>query len=161
MEKVKIRDFEVVSKYKEEFEAGNIRMPRRSTKKSAGYDIYNNTGEDIVIPPNTTTKAITTKLKAYMLYDEQLELVVRSSLGFKSDSRLSNTVGKIDCDYYNNSKNEGEIFVKIRNPSSETVVIPVGEAMVQGTFSKYLITDSDDETVGGERVGGIGSTSGT
>lgn len=63
-----------------------------------------------------------------------------------------------NCDYYNNVKNEGECFVKLRNPSNETVVIPAGEAMAQAMFVEYLTTDDDQDTVGGDRVGGIGST---
>ena len=41
----KVRGFEVVSKYASE----TVEMPKRGTKKSACYDIFNNTGADIVI----------------------------------------------------------------------------------------------------------------
>lgn len=63
-----------------------------------------------------------------------------------------------NCDYYNNSNNEGEIFIKLHNQGTKQLVIKQGEAMAQFMFQKYLITDSDANTVGGDRIGGIGST---
>lgn len=155
--KPRYRGFEVVSKY--ESEKDSIKMPRRSTKESAGYDIYNNTGEDIVLQPNSTSGAISTKLKAYCRYNEYLSLKVRSGHGFKASIRLANVEGIIDADYYNNPSNEGEMFIKLRNPYDKIFTIPAGEAMAQGIFMQYLIADDDAETVGGDRVGGLGSTS--
>ena len=134
-------------------------MPARGTKKSACYDIFNNTGEAIVLAPGELSGAITTYLKAYMLDDEVLMAYVRSGHGFKFSVRLANSTGIIDSDYYNNPKNEGEMYVKLHNQGDKTLTIPVGEAMSQFMFQKYLITDNDVETVGGDREGGFGSTS--
>ena len=66
-----------------------------------------------------------------------------------------------NCDYYNNVKNEGEMFVKIHNHGDKDLVIPKGEAFAQAIFNKYLVTDTDSDTHGGQRIGGIGSTSST
>ena len=41
----KVRGFELVSKYVTE----QVQMPKRGTKKSACYDILNNTGADILL----------------------------------------------------------------------------------------------------------------
>jgi dUTP pyrophosphatase len=126
---------------------------------SACYDIFNNTGEDIILYPNEISSAITTKLKAYMLDDEVLMGYVRSGHGFKYSVRLCNSTAIIDADYYNNSNNEGEIFVKFHNQGNKELIIPIGEAMAQFMFIKYLKTDDDGDTVGGDRIGGLGSTS--
>lgn len=89
----KARGFGVVSKYVKDV----VIMPTRSTKLSAGYDIFNNTGEDITINPGELSKAITTKIKSYMLDDEVLMIYPRSGQGFKYSVRLANSVGIIDC----------------------------------------------------------------
>jgi dUTP pyrophosphatase len=175
------RGFELVSKYSDEFvlteedfnkqlEAHKetdgpeevkrlFMMPSRGTKKSACYDIFNNTGDSITLAPGEMSGAITTYIKSYMLDDEVLMAFVRSGHGFKFSVRLANSTGIIDCDYYNNEGNEGEIFVKLHNQGEKTLVIPAGEAMAQFMFQKYLLSDDDAKTVGGLRAGGIGSTS--
>ena len=87
------RGFEIVSKYAEE----SVKMPKRGTKRSACYDIFNNTGEEIVIKAGELSSAITTKIKSYMLEDEVLMAYVRSGQGFKYSVRLANSTGVIDC----------------------------------------------------------------
>ena len=153
------RGFELVSKYSETFKEDEFKMPSRGTKKSACYDIFNNSGETIILQPGEMSGAITTYIKGYMLDDEVLMAYVRSGHGFKFSVRLANSTGIIDADYYNNSKNEGEIFIKLHNQGLKVLEIPAGEAMAQFMFQKYLLADNDEETVGGERKGGIGSTS--
>jgi dUTP pyrophosphatase len=152
------RGFELVSKYNEEAQKREIKQPSRATKKSACYDIYNNTESDIVLAPGELSGAITTYFKSYMLDDEVLMAYVRSGHGFKFSVRLANSTGIIDCDYYNNEKNEGEIFIKLHNQGDKEMVIKVGEAMGQVMFQKYLLADNDADTVGGERTSGLGST---
>lgn len=132
-----------------------VKFPRRATQKSAGYDIYATfgirlaPGEEVLIP---------TGMKAYMLKDEFLGIYPRSGLGFKFFLRLANTVGVIDSDYYNNATNEGHIFIKMRNESSANFIdLPLGTAIAQGIFTKFLIADDDDPELA-ERRGGLGST---
>lgn len=149
------RGFEIVSKYAEE----SVKMPKRGTKRSACYDIFNNTGEEIVIKAGELSSAITTKVKAYMLEDEVLMAYVRSGHGFKYSVRLANSTGIVDSDYHNNKSNEGEIFVKLHNQGSKDLSIPIGEAMAQVMFQKYLLADGDSHEIGDERDGGFGSTS--
>lgn len=151
---MKIRGFELVSKYADE----SIIMPSRATKKSACYDIYNNTGADIIVKAGEISSAITTKVKSYMQDDEVLMAFVRSGHGFKYSVRLANSTGIIDSDYYNNPKNEGEIFIKLHNQGSSDLVIKAGEAMSQMMFQKYLLADGDSTDIGNDRDGGFGST---
>lgn len=128
--------------------------PRRSTKYSAGYDFISPIG--ITIPAHGMAK-IPTGIKAQMNDDEVLYIYSRSSIGFKTAIRLSNVVGIIDCDFYNNPNNEGHIFIKFFNPTDNDYKINVGDKIAQGIFAKYLVVD-DEEEITSERVGGLGST---
>jgi dUTP pyrophosphatase len=150
-----MRKFELLNKY---IGIEDFKMPCRSTKASAGYDIFNNTGEEIVLIPGQMSVAITTKLRAIFPESEVLQIYPRSSHGFKYSLKLANSVGIIDSDYAL-ADNEGEIFLKFHNQSpSKRLVIKPGEAMAQAIFTSYLTTDDDEQTVGGKRTGGIGST---
>lgn len=65
-------------------------LPLRGTKFSAGYDFF--AIKDYVIKPNEIVK-IPTGYKATFESDEMLMIVVRSSIGFKYNVRLTNQVG--------------------------------------------------------------------
>lgn len=82
--------------FKDDGTSNEFKMPARATSGAAGYDIFNNTGETIVINPGETVK-ITTYIKSYMQADEVLSLYPRSGHGFKYLVRLANTVGIVDC----------------------------------------------------------------
>ena len=157
---MRTRGFEIISKQQFEkdcsdnFRYEDIKLPRRATAKSAGYDMYSLI--DFTLPPGNEAK-LPTGIKAYMLHNEVLFIDVRSSLGFKHYCRLANTIGVIDADYHNNEDNEGHIWIKIRNESEKPMVIRKGEAIVQLIFQKYLLADGDSFT-GDERKGGFGST---
>ena len=69
---------------------------------------------------------------------------------------LSNTLGVIDSDYFNNKDNEGHIMVKIINGNVKPLEIEQGKAFVQGVFLPYGLTVDDNADK--ERTGGIGST---
>jgi dUTP pyrophosphatase len=147
-----MRKFEIVERYKL-FKDPKVEIPQRATKKSSGYDFVSL--NHVVIQPGKSF-IFDTGIKVCMEDDEELEIIPRSSIGFKKELVLLNTVGKIDSDYYNNPKNEGHIMIGYKNTGTEPQEISIGERIAQGTFRKYLITD-DDAAVG-DRVGGIGST---
>ena len=96
-------------------------------------------------------------LMAKMESDEMLQLYVRSSLGFKYNIRLTNQVGIIDSDYYNNKDNEGHIWYSIQNHGDKEITFKKGDRTIQGIFTKYLLT-SDDKLNNNERISGFGST---
>lgn len=131
-----------------------IKLPKRATKGSAGYDFY--APVSITLKPGETIK-VPTGIRAEMEWDWVLKLYPRSGLGFKYRLQLNNTVGIIDSDYFY-SDNEGHIFVKITNDTNEerTVEIPEGSGFAQGIFIEYGITVDDDATE--IRNGGFGST---
>lgn len=139
-------------KLKELYES--LKLPKRATRGSAGYDFF--APFDIVLKPGETMK-IPTGIRVYMEENFVLKLYPRSGLGFKYRLQLNNTVGIIDSDYYY-SDNEGHIFAKITNDSNEgkTLTIAKGTGFMQGIFVEYGITI--DDAVDSVRNGGFGST---
>lgn len=131
-----------------------IKLPKRATVGSAGYDFFTPIG--LKIKPGKTVK-VPTGIRCRIDNDWVLKCYPRSGLGFKFRLQLNNTVGIIDSDYYN-SDNEGHIFAKITNDTNEEKVIDLksGEGFMQGIFVEYGITEDDDAT--GIRNGGFGST---
>ena len=129
-----------------------IKLPRRATAKSAGYDFYAPTALT-VLPGETVTVA--TGVRVLMPDDWCLMIFPRSGLGFKYRLRLNNTVGIIDADY-SDSDNEGHVFIRMTNESDKPLVIEQGSAFAQGIFTRYLLTEDDDTTTA--RNGGLGST---
>lgn len=147
---------------REEWE--NIKLPKRSTKCSAGYDFF--TPHDFSLPGRTVNVLQSCVYSNYgyetfptgirFVTDEPdvvLLLIPRSGLGFKSGTRLRNTLGVIDADYQY-ADNTGHIMVKMC--SEEPVEVKQGKAFMQGIFTRYLTVDDDRcETC---RKGGFGST---
>ena len=131
-----------------------IKLPKRATIGSAGYDFYSPL--TFTLKPGETIK-IPTGIRASMREDYVLMVFPRSGLGFKFRLQLNNTVGIIDSDYYY-SDNEGHIFIKITNDSNEGKVLELaeGNGFAQGIFLPFGITEDDEVTE--IRNGGFGST---
>ncbi len=149
-EKVSIDEF---SKYYDKTMYEEYDLPKRMTRHSAGYDFL--AIEGFTIKPGEIKK-IPTGYKATFGNDEMLMLLVRSSMGFKYNVRMTNQVGIIESDYYNNIDNEGHMFVSLQNEGDRDFVVKKGEGYAQGIFTKFLICDDDITT--NERQGGLGST---
>jgi dUTP pyrophosphatase len=173
-----MRKFEPVKRLESEIggEHWEEWKPRRSTAKSAGYDMK--AVEDREIPSlfqvaigalkslmkfniREAKEAmkpvlVPTGIKAAMESDEALFLYNRSSNPIKRMLSLGNAVGICDSDYFSNPDNDGEIMFQFWNFGLAPVTIKKGERIGQAVFQKYLITNDDDAD--GERVGGHGST---
>ena len=173
----------------------DIKLPRRATAGSAGYDFYAPT--DIMIPPGLNA-VIPTGIKVNLEEETDipgttsnnlyvLQIYPRSSLGFKYNMTLANTVGIIDKDYFNNKKNEGHILIScinnmtfegcpmkevpdirrgrkvntidLEHPETQSRFIKIekGTAFAQGIITR-VFTTTNDSPVKEEREGGIGST---
>lgn len=173
------RKFEFVTRYQNQ----GLILPKRQTPAAAGYDIA--AAEDFVVPSiwkhplaqliwrqsryQKTTRwskwaqkvlqpvLVPTGLKVSLPADEVLLLVNRSSGPLKRGLILPNSIGVIDADYYNNAKNEGEIFVQMLNYYPTDYLIKKGERICQGIFIKYLRT-ADDQISTTPRQGGFGSS---
>ncbi|MCR5223409.1 MAG: deoxyuridine 5'-triphosphate nucleotidohydrolase [Lachnospiraceae bacterium] len=131
-----------------------IRLPKRATAGSAGYDFF--CPVDMVLKPGETVK-IPTGIRVEMKEGWVLKCYPRSGLGFKYRLQLNNTVGIIDSDYFY-SDNEGHIFSKITNDTNEgrEVHLMADSGFMQGIFVEYGITVDDEATA--IRNGGFGST---
>ena len=129
-------------------------IPKRSTKESAGYDYESII--DFILKPGEIKK-IPLGIKANMNSGEVLFLIVRSSQGFKYNVRMCNQVGVIDKDYYNNSDNEGHMWIKLENHGDKDYVVSKGDKIIQGIFIPFLTVDNE-EKIDSVRTSGIGST---
>lgn len=134
----------------------NIKLPKRATSGSAGYDFYLPMSFTLAFGENIT---IPTGVKVRIDEGWVLKAYIRSSIGFKYGVLLSNGTGIIDSDYYNSKSNEGHIFAKLSNNDKsfrKTLSLYNGNAFFQGIFVPFGITVDDD--VDNIRTGGIGST---
>ena len=129
-----------------------IRLPKRATAGSAGYDFF--APAEFTLKPGETVK-IPTGIRVEMQPEWVLKCYPRSGLGFKYRLQLNNTVGIIDSDYFY-SDNEGHIMVKLTNEGIKTMKVAKGDGFCQGIFLPYGITE--DDKAEGTRNGGFGST---
>lgn len=132
--------------------------PSRATEGSMAYDLF--APFDFSLLPGEEIK-IPTGCRLYIEQGLRVGLLVlpRSGSGFKYYVRLANTVGVIDSDYYGSS-NEGHLYVKVRNESSDKQwQVKRGDAFAQAILVPYLVTDRDGSKKKQVRNGGFGSTS--
>ncbi len=127
-------------------------LPRRATAGSAGYDFVSTVPVSLA-PGESAT--IPTGIRAWIEPGWVLLLFPRSSLGFRHNARLANTVGVIDSDYYG-ADNEGHIMVRLHNGGDHTLTLAQGERFCQGVFVPCGLAEEQDVT--GDRRGGFGST---
>lgn len=144
-----MRKFEIVSDYINE----DVMLPERASNESAGYDIAS-LYEETIKPGEIVM--VKTGLKVLIPSGEALFIFPRSSLGLRKSLMLSNSVGVIDADYYNNENNEGHIMIPLYNFGTEDVTVEKGERVAQGIFMNYFKTTDDDAYA--KRSGGFGST---
>ena len=132
-----------------------IKLPKRATSGSAGYDFY--APADIALKQGEST-LIPTGIRAKIDTGWVLSIFPRSGLGFKHRVQLDNTVGIIDSDYFNSS-NEGHIMIKVScdaHDEGHEVCLNAGDGFAQGIFTQFGITV--DDSADGVRDGGFGST---
>ena len=174
------RGFKIVSKYRNQ----HLQLPRRATRGSAGYDLMS--AVDMTLPSiwklnfikvlwavrhraNVTRTEfsaaqkdlkpylIPTGIKAFMPPDEFLMIANRSSNPLKRGMLVPNGIGIVDADYYNNSSNEGELFVQIMNFGLRNRQIRKGDRIAQAIFMPYLRADNEIPPRN-VRKGGFGSS---
>lgn len=133
----------------------NIKLPKRATTGSAGYDFY--APAQVTFEKGKST-LVPTGIRSSMEDGWVLSIYPRSGLGFKHRCQLDNTVGIIDSDYYYSS-NEGHIMIKIScdaHDEGHTATVEQGDGFAQGIFTPFGITY--DDNADGKRDGGFGST---
>lgn len=147
-----MRGFELI-------EGMNGELPIKATIHSAGVDFI--ACSDITIPSfrfKGTATLVPTGVKAFMQNDEYLQIFARSSIPVNLGLIMSNGVGIVDADYYNNPKNEGHIMIEFNNLTNEHIVIEKGTRIAQGIFNKVLPVTNGVRIKNDTRNGGFGST---
>ena len=140
-------------------EGMNGELPVKATIHSAGVDFI--ASADIVIPAfrfKSTATLVPTGVKAFMPKNECLLIFARSSLPVNRGLIMSNGVGVVDSDYYNNPKNEGHIMLEFNNLTNKHLTIEKGERIGQGIFYKVPKVRYGVRLKGDKRGGGFGST---
>ena len=145
-----MRKFQVVCDAKRT-STGNIRLPERSSKFSAGYDFFSPV--NVTINPGES-KLIFTDVKSLFHNDEVLMLYVRSSMG-KYPVVLANGTGIIDFDYAD-GESDGNIGFRLMNLGDRPYVINKGDRIGQGVLLKYLTFENGNTNA--KRIDGFGSS---
>lgn len=126
-------------------------LPVRSTRTSAGYDLFAN--EPIKVPANGRA-LVKTGVTCKMEDNEYLAIVPRSGLAIKKGITVLNAPGTVDSDYYPN-----EIGVELYNTTEEDFIVNVGDRIAQAILQEYKVT-TPDNVIEQERTSGFGSTGG-
>lgn len=153
-----------------------IKLPKRATVNSAGYDFYapypislkssapllvNAVGYaglarfDAYIP---NTYIIPTGIRVELDPDKFLMAAPKSGHGFRTGTSLANTIGIVDADYFTSS-NEGHILLKLV-AGFDDFKVNAGESVMQGVILSYF-TETGEKPVTTIRDGGFGSTAET
>ena len=147
-----MRGFELI-------EGMNGELPIKATIHSAGVDFI--ASADIRIPAfrfKGEATLVPTGVKAFMQKDEYLQIFARSSIPVNLGLIMSNGVGIVDSDYYNNPTNEGHIMIEFNNLTNEHITIKKGTRIAQGIFNKILPVTHGVRIKNDTRNGGFGST---
>ena len=133
---------------------GKFATPTKQTAGAAGLDLFNNSDKEVVIS-SKGTGIIETGVCVEIPETFVGLLFPRSSLGFKRNTTLANSVGVIDSDF------RGEIKAKLTNHSEEEIIIAPGERVCQLVIvpilnAEYKVVEELSETERG--ANGYGST---
>ena len=134
----------------------SVKLPKRQTKGSAGYDIASPMrlillpGQQAVIPSGIRAVFTDEELETW-----HLEVFIRPSQAIKRGLNIINQVKIIDADYFQ-GENGGDILLALKNTSRKIIEIAPGESICQGIFKIHGLTSDDDAE--GNRSGGVGST---
>ncbi len=132
----------------------NAKLPERGSDFAAGYDLFANISQDIIIAPHET-KMIGTGLAMEIPEGYFGGVFARSGLSSKEGLRPANCTGVVDADY------RGEVKVALHNDSEVSRTITPDEKIAQLVVIPFLSVDFNlvselSDTVRG--AGGFGST---
>ncbi len=130
------------------------KFPVRGSRFAAGYDLYADLKEPVLIPPHKTLM-ISTGIAAAIPEGYFGAIFARSGLAAKQSLRPANCVGVVDSDY------RGEWMVALHNDSDEPREVVPMERIAQCVIIPYLSVSFEEvsELSDTERsAGGFGST---
>ena len=129
-------------------------LPTRGSSSAAGYDLYADLQEDVVIAPHTTAK-IDTGLQFELPEGYFAGIFARSGIAAKEGLRPANCVGVCDSDY------RGNYIVAIHNDSDAERRVTPREKIAQMIVLPYLpleFEETEDLSDTARGAGGFGST---
>ena len=129
-------------------------IPTHGSSSAAGYDLYADISEEMLVEPHTTV-TVDTGLQLELPEGYFAGIFARSGIATREGLRPANCVGVCDSDY------RGNYMVPIHNDSDEVRKITVHEKIAQMIVMPYLPLEFEEvetlsSTVRGER--GFGST---
>ena len=144
-----------------------IKVPKRATKFSAGYDFFIPHMYDVETDGDIILSGIRWNCediisKEYYIQRPETEMVLylfaRSSTAKKYGFSLMNRVGVVDMDYCQ-SDNEGHIMFLVDKAAAKTrYTFGIGDKIAQGVINHFIITTDDEPSELPKRFGGFGST---
>jgi len=129
-------------------------LPKRGSEYAAGYDLYADLTEAVVIPPHQSVM-IGTGLAAEIPEGYFGGVFARSGLATKQGLRPANCVGVCDSDY------RGEYIIALHNDSDDARTVAPGDRIAQLVLMPYMAAEFEeaDTLPDTERgAGGFGST---
>lgn len=130
------------------------KLPTRGSDRAAGYDLYADSVESVLIKPHTTAK-VGTGLAIAIPEGYFGAIFARSGLAAKQGLRPANCVGVCDEDY------RGEYIVALHNDTDMNQIIEPGDRIAQLVVLPYLPVEFEEVTELSETergAGGFGST---
>ena len=129
-------------------------LPERGSAYAAGYDLFADIKEDVVIKPHETF-LVPTGLAMEIPEGYWGGIFARSGLSAKEGLRPANCVGVVDADY------RGPVCVALHNDGEVVRTVTPGQKIAQLVVAPFLTVEFDEveelsDTVRG--VGGFGST---
>ena len=129
-------------------------LPTRGSSSAAGYDLYADLQEEVVIAPHTTAK-IDTGLQFELPEGYFAGIFARSGIATREGLRPANCVGVCDSDY------RGNYIVAIHNDSDFERRVTPREKIAQMIVLPYLpleFEETEDLSDTARGAGGFGST---
>lgn len=129
-------------------------LPTKATEGSAGFDLYADISEPVVVRPHETVM-LSTGIALEIPEGYFGAIYPRSGISTKRGLRLANCVGVIDSDY------RGAVGVPIHNDTNESKYVQPYERVAQIVFQKcepIEIYEAEELSDTDRGVGGFGST---
>ena len=110
------------------------KIPTRATSKSSGLDLY---ALNETIIKSKSLEIINTGLKCVIPDGYEGQIRSRSGLASKNKIFVLNSPGTIDNDY------RGEFNIHLINPTQETVIVELGQKIVQWIVRKVYLPEDE------------------
>lgn len=132
----------------------NATLPTRGSEYAAGWDLYANLEEPLILQPGQLAK-ISSGIAIELPENTFGGVFARSGLSTKKGLRPANCVGVVDEDY------RGPVIVPLYNDSENPAIIEPNERIAQLIILPYInceINEVEELSTTGRAENGFGST---